>query len=142
MKQIRDACGDKKVYLFLDNATVHRTCTKEMKELNIVPVWNVPYSPEYNSAVERYWGQLKAYFRPLLLKKMLSFPGPRAKDIPLLDALKQTIRDVPTTSIPAFCATGLRTLSNDAAKIRYERKMLELSHHASAGGSVFLRQDK
>jgi len=85
---VRGACGDEKIYLFLDNASVHKSCTRDMKELNIVPVWNVPYSPEYNAAVERYWAQLKSYFRPLLLKKMLKYPGPRAKDTPLLDALR------------------------------------------------------
>ena len=87
-RQVRDACGDEKVYMFLDNSSVHRSVTQQIKSLDIVPVWNLPYAPEYNSGVERYWAQLKAYFRPLLLSKMTKFPGPRAKDTPLLDALK------------------------------------------------------
>jgi hypothetical protein len=124
-KQIRDVCGDEKVYLFLDNSSVHRSVSKQLTELNIVPVWNLPYAPEYNCGIERYWAQLKAYFRPLLLSKMVK--GPKAKDTPLLDALKQTIRDVRTTSIPAFCASGLEKLSNDAARIREERKLLPIS---------------
>jgi hypothetical protein len=128
-KQIRDACGDEKVYLFLDNSSVHRSVSKQLAELNILPVWNLPYAPEYNSGVERYWAQLKAYFRPLLLSKMVK--GPKAKDTPLLDALKQTIKDVRTTSIPAFCASGLEKLSYDAAKIRQERKLLPVSYHQS-----------
>jgi len=73
---------------------------------------------------------------------MLKYPGPRAKDTPLLDALRQTIRDVPTKSIPAFCASGLRKLGEDAAAIRHERKLREMSQVASTGGSAFYRQDK
>ena len=95
-----------------------------MAELDIVPVWNVVYKPEYNRAIDNYWAQLKAYFRPLLLSKMLRHP--RAKDTPLLDALKQTIRDVSTSSIPSFCQGGLRNIRNDADKIRLERKQLSL----------------
>jgi type II secretory pathway pseudopilin PulG len=53
------------------------------------------------------------------------------KEILVLDALKQTIRDVRTTSIPAFCASGLEKLSYDAAKIRQERKLLPVSYHQS-----------
>jgi hypothetical protein len=131
-KQIRDVCGDEKVYLFMDNSSVHRSVSKQLaEELNIVPVWNLPYAPEYNCGIERYWAQLKAYFRPLLLSKMVK--GPKAKDTPLLDALKQTIRDVRTTSIPAFCASGLEKLSNDAAKIRQERKLLATSQKPADG---------
>ena len=77
-----------------------------MAELNIVPVWNVAYMPEYNCGVERYWAELKAYFRPLLLSKMLK--DPRAKDTPLKDAVRQTIRDVSTNSIPSYIESGLR----------------------------------
>jgi hypothetical protein len=98
LEQVRDSCGDDIVYLFLDNSSVHKVCYPKMKALNIVPVWNVAYTPEYNSGIERYWAQLKAYFRPLLLSKMIK--DPRAKDTPLKDALRQTIRDVSTDSIP------------------------------------------
>ena len=96
-------------------------------------MWNVPYSPEYNAGVERYWAQLKAHFRPLLLSKMLKEPGPRAKDTPLRDAVRQTIRDVPTTSIPAFIVRALESLSTDAAAIRLERKLQGASVHAVVG---------
>ena len=130
-KQIRDVCGDEKVYLFMDNSSVHRSVSKQLAELNIVPVWNLPYAPEYNCGIERYWAQLKAYFRPLLLSKMVK--GPKAKDTPLLDALKQTIRDVRTTSIKAFCASGLEKLSYDAAQIRQERKLLATSQKPADG---------
>ena len=131
LEQVRDACGDEPVYLFLDNCGVHKACRGKMAQLDITPVWNLAYMPEYNCAVERYWAQLKAYFRPLLLKKMLL--GPRAKDTPLRDAVRQTIKEVSTTSIPAFCAAGLEALNRDAAAIRYERKLQQVSVLASVG---------
>ena len=102
-----------------------------MAKLNITPVWNLPYAPEYNSAIERYWGQLKAYFRPLLLQKMVK--DPRSKDQPLKDSVRQAIRDVSTASIPAFCKAGLEALNRDAAEIRFERKILGISNLASDG---------
>ena len=72
--------------------------------------------PEYNMGVERYWAELKAYFRPLLLSKMLK--DPRSKDRPLKDAVKQSIRYVSTDSIPVYCQRALEKLSSDAAAIR------------------------
>jgi hypothetical protein len=69
LRDIRGAVGDEKVYLFIDNCRVHhaKVVTPLWKELNIEPIWNLAYSPQYNAAVERYWAQLKAAFRPLLL---------------------------------------------------------------------------
>ena len=56
LKEIRASVGnDEKVYLFLDNSGVHRCCTDRMEELNIEPVWNVPYKYQYNEGCEKYW---------------------------------------------------------------------------------------
>jgi hypothetical protein len=53
LEQIRatDGVGDEKIYLFVDNSSVHKERTlviPKYKELNIVPVWNLPYAPQYN----------------------------------------------------------------------------------------------
>ena len=84
------------------------------------PIWNIAFSPEYNSAIERFWGQLKATFRPRLLQKMLACP--RAKDTPLRDTVFEVIRNAPTISIPSFVARGLATLEQDALAIKAQRK--------------------
>ena len=56
LREVRAAIGDeKKVYLFLDNSGVHRSCEDEMIKLDIEPVWNVPYRYEFNEACEKYW---------------------------------------------------------------------------------------
>ena len=117
--------GDERIYLFLDNCSVHHALlvAPEFEALNIEPVWNVAYHYMYNAAVERYWAQLKAYFRPLLLQKMLRFPKP--KEMPLRDAVLETIRKVPDKSIPAFVEHGLRELRKDAAAILAERDGLD-----------------
>ncbi len=75
LKDVRGACGDEDVvHLFLDGCSIHKSkeCRPLWGELNINPVRNVAYSPQYNAAVERYWSQLKAKFRPLLLSYMLA----------------------------------------------------------------------
>ena len=45
LADIRDACGNEKVYLFIDNATVHGSeLSKDgYAEYNIEPIYNVPY---------------------------------------------------------------------------------------------------
>ena len=65
LKDVRGACGNERVYLFLDNAKVHHAkdiVQPVWKQLDIEPVWNVENSPWFNSAIERCWGQLKAHF--------------------------------------------------------------------------------
>jgi hypothetical protein len=59
--------------MFLDNCRVHygKKVKEKWAELNIKLVWNVPYRYEFNEACEKFWAQLKASFRPLLLKKMI-----------------------------------------------------------------------
>ena len=85
--------------------------------LDIVPVWNVAYSFEYNAGIERWWSQLKSAFRQLLLKKMLN-DMPRRGDTPLKDTVLQVLREVPQTSIRSFIRAGLVTLRTEANSIR------------------------
>ena len=129
MKEIRATQGNNDViYCFLDNASFHnaKDFVKPLwKEVNIIPVWNLPYSPEYNSAVERYWAQLKAYFRPLLLKKLVHEQPFNHKKNYLNEALTETMRDVTRESIPAFIDGGLRALKRDADRVRDENRSEE-----------------
>ena len=55
--------GDEKVYLFLDGASFHKGDMKtEMANLNIEPLYGVPYRFEFNP-LERLWGLYKQVFR-------------------------------------------------------------------------------
>ena len=70
--------------MLLDNASFHGVFNKEeykSKNLNITPIWNVPYCPEYNSAIERYWANLKSKFRPIYLQKMLERPHSKTETL-------------------------------------------------------------
>ena len=89
------------------------------EDLNITPIWNVPYHFRYNDACEKYWAQLKAHFRPLLLKKMLS--KPHSKEPLLKDSVRETILNVSTSSIPKFVLEGLNALRQDANLVRNMR---------------------
>ena len=117
--------GDEKLYVFLDNCRVHHAIITRphWERLNMEPVWNIAYSPEYNSAIERFWGQLKAAFRPRLLQRMLACP--RARDTPLRDTVFEVLRSAPTESIPSFVASGLATLERDALAIEEQRDLPE-----------------
>ena len=120
------AVGDERLYLFLDNCSVHHAneTKPHFERLNIEPVWNVAYKFQYNSAIEMYWAQLKSAFRPILLNKMLKVP--RAKDTPLRDAVHEAIKLTPTTSIPKYVKKGDDFLEQDALEILQEMDQNEV----------------
>ena len=122
LRKLSAAVDGEKVYLFLDNCRVHhgKLVKPIWAELNIVPVWNTPYRFQFNEACEKYWAQLKAYFRPLLLMKMLKSPTP--KDKPLRDAVVESIRKVSRDSIPKFARRGLSYLETEADAITLRRE--------------------
>jgi len=122
LKDVRDKCGDDPVYMFLDNSKVHHSLDVKpyWSELNITPCWNIAYRFEYNEAIEKFWSQVKTIFRPLLLNKMLAFPGPRKGSTPLRDAVFQSLTATPPTSIPKFVRRGLEQLAADAAAAKKE----------------------
>jgi len=115
-----------RTHIFLDNCKVHHA--KSLKgiweELDLVPIWNVPYKFDYNSAIEKYWALVKKSFRDLLLKRMLDVP--RGKDLPLAPAVREAMRITPTSSISSFVLHGLAILERDATEIKNERKRFEI----------------
>ncbi len=60
------SCG--KFGLFLDNLSVHKTKRVKhvLEELQIIPIFNVPYSPDFNG-IESYFSLVKAEYKTLLL---------------------------------------------------------------------------
>ena len=49
-----------RIAIFMDNLSVHKTKRVDelMNELEIYPIFSVPYSPQYNG-IESYWFLLK-----------------------------------------------------------------------------------
>ena len=100
--------------MFLDNCRVHhsKVVSNIWDELNIEPVWNVPYRFEFNDACEKYWAMLKTTFRPLLLEKMLK--PHNHKSTPLKDAVLEAIQKTSRDSILKFVQRGIRQLKEEA----------------------------
>ena len=78
------------MYVFQDNCSAHssRLAKEFYRSANIKPIWNIPYMPEYNQAVERVWANVKVIFRSKLLKYMLNA---KAKDKPLPVAVRESM---------------------------------------------------
>jgi hypothetical protein len=90
------------------------------EELNIVPIWNVPYRYQFNEACEKYWAQLKQKFRSLLLMKMIR--EPKKKDMPLRESVLESIAGPSRESIPKFVKKGLASLKQEAEQTILESK--------------------
>ena len=60
----------------MDNLSVHKTnLSRELfKELKIIPIFNLPYSPQFNG-IESYFSLLKNEYKNLLLQKVLKGEG-------------------------------------------------------------------
>ena len=58
--------------VFLDNLSVHKTnlSKEEFKRLHITPIFNIPYSPQFNG-IESYFSLLKAEYKNLLLQRIM-----------------------------------------------------------------------
>ena len=58
--------------IFLDNLSVHKTnLSKEVfKELQVTPIFNIPYSPQFNG-IESFFSLLKNEYKNLLLKVIM-----------------------------------------------------------------------
>ena len=58
--------------MFVDNLTVHKTeeVMKAYAELNMTPIFNIPYSPQFNG-IESYFSLVKGVYKKLLLKYLI-----------------------------------------------------------------------
>ena len=55
--------------LFFDNLIVHKTkaVVERMKELKITPIYNIPYSPDFNG-IESFFSLLKGGYKKLWMQ--------------------------------------------------------------------------
>jgi len=68
---LRQATGEDKVCLFMDNLSAHTSdkAKEKMKELGFRWIYNVPYAPDYNP-IETVFSKVKQKFKTLRLQKM------------------------------------------------------------------------
>lgn len=64
LKELRREYGRRPLSLFMDNLYVHksRAAREHFEKLNIEPIWNVSYSPEFNP-IEAVFSKVKAIFK-------------------------------------------------------------------------------
>ena len=98
-----------------------------MEELDIEPVWNVPYHCSFNDAVEKYWALLKQRFRRILLSKMLE--SPCSRETPLNDALREAFINTPEEPVIKFVHMGIRQLREAANEIRKKTNQEEVEDY-------------
>lgn len=76
IKKLRAKSGKKPIALFMDNLMVHKS--REVKEwyskLNIKPIYNVSYSPEFNP-IEAVFSKVKARFAEQRLNDLVNKRG-------------------------------------------------------------------
>ena len=69
LNRLRDQMGDQEFGLYLDNLSVHKTLDvrQKFKDLNIVPIFNIPYSPDFNG-IESYFSLVKTGYKNLWMQ--------------------------------------------------------------------------
>ena len=69
LEQLKEHMSCPEICLYLDNLSVHRTkaVKKKMSELNIIPIYNIPYSPDFNG-IESYFSLVKGGYKNLWMQ--------------------------------------------------------------------------
>ena len=72
LEELSAANGHEPLAVFMDNMTVHhsRLALQKYQELGITPIFNVMYSPQFNS-IESVFSMVKAAYKKSLLKDIL-----------------------------------------------------------------------
>ena len=67
----------------MDNMRVHRSraALAKFQSLNVIPIFNIPYSPQFNG-IESVFSMVKAAFKKSLLKEIIA--GERRNSIKLI----------------------------------------------------------
>ena len=71
LKKLRKKLGDEVVYLFVDNLSAHKTkaVMESYDELQITPIFNSTYAPDYNP-IETVFAQVKLRYKEMRLNKL------------------------------------------------------------------------
>ena len=103
---MRKKNDDHTIMLFLDNLQVHKT--EEVKaayeRLNFSPVFNMPYSPDFNG-IESYFSLVKGHYKKLLLQIMM-----KGETFDVVSLIKQSIALVSHEKIRNCLVNGLNEI--------------------------------
>lgn len=91
----------------MDNLQVHKTAAmmKLYEELDILPIFNVAYSPQFNG-IESYFSLLKGKYKQLLLKTII-----HDEEINNIRLIKESLKEVDAEAIKSCAGTGRREIN-------------------------------
>ncbi len=69
---IRESNPEGRLAIFMDNLYVHKTkeIVKTLEDLNMLSIFSVPYSPQFNG-IESYWFLVKQYYKKQLIQRVI-----------------------------------------------------------------------
>ena len=82
LEQLSEKFGGKDFSIFMDNLMVHksRSVKETYERLNITPIYNIPYSPDFNG-IESYFSMVKREYKSLLLQVLMKDEKVEAKPL-------------------------------------------------------------
>jgi transposase len=96
----------KRFAIFLDNLSVHKTqdVRATYQRLDILPIFNVPYSPDYNG-IEKYFAQVKAQYKKQLLQRLM-----KGERLDPMTMIKQSVENVKDESVRKCVGHGMKCI--------------------------------
>jgi transposase len=63
LQKLKDKFRDRRLVIFMDNLQVHKSSDvkKEYERLDIIPIYSIPYSPEYNGIESTFFTIKQVY---------------------------------------------------------------------------------
>lgn len=100
--------------LFMDNCRVHHSkkVKKHLSELGVTPIFNVPYSPQFNP-IEKYWAMVKMYFKRMKLGAIQQGASVNHRDL-----VRQSLLNIDNEAIKTLssrvCASKIMKLGEES----------------------------
>jgi transposase len=113
---LAERAGGREFAIFMDNLRVHKTpeVLEACKQLRAKPIFNVPYSPDFNG-IETFFSQVKAHYKNLVLQKLVKGIRPD-----VVAAIHQSISSVAKEKVQACVNHGLKNIQQTAKQLGLE----------------------
>ena len=112
LEKLKEKYPDERILLFIDNLSVHKTVDARAayERLNITPVFNVPYSPQFNG-IESYWSILKQHYKKLLLYHLM-----HEQPVDSVDLIESSVKRVPAQLVKNCARDGREQIEDEILK--------------------------
>ncbi|TNV71416.1 hypothetical protein FGO68_gene5467 [Halteria grandinella] len=114
LHQLSERFKGKPFALFLDNLSVHKTnLSKDLfKELGISPIFNIPYSPQFNG-IESYFSLLKGEYKNLLLQRIM-----KGQSVDAVQLIKQATEMVDPVKVKKCVQYGFDCIDKQLQELK------------------------